>query len=183
MPPYLSSGARHTISRMLTVDSNSRAKLSEIRASPWFQQDLPAYLATPARRRHHEDSDDDTEAASPTSPTPEAPPPEGTEFVEGFGWVEYAVVEDLAKRVPDLHPEQLMAIIRSGHDRYMRVGYQLCRDHRRPEHLRARNFSPHRYIAQSSYRLRRQRQSLAGARAGHDSAGADFSPFACPLLR
>ncbi|KAJ8296763.1 Carbon catabolite-derepressing protein kinase [Rhodotorula toruloides] len=47
LPPFLSSEARSLLSRMLTVDSNKRIKLHEIRQLPWFQKDLPAYLFPP----------------------------------------------------------------------------------------------------------------------------------------
>ncbi|GAA5980519.1 hypothetical protein JCM10908_001677 [Rhodotorula pacifica] len=47
LPPFLSSEARSLLSRMLTVDSNKRIKLHEIRQLPWFQKDLPKYLFPP----------------------------------------------------------------------------------------------------------------------------------------
>lgn len=119
---------------MLTVDSNSRIKLSEIRATPWFQHDLPAYISVPARRRHHHDDDDEGgDDSEPSSPVPDVAPPEGTEFVDGFGWLERAIVEDLAKRIPDTTVDQLLNDIRTGEDRSLRIAYQLCRDNRKPE--------------------------------------------------
>ncbi|POY73879.1 putative Non-specific serine/threonine protein kinase, partial [Rhodotorula taiwanensis] len=47
LPPFLSSEARSLLSRMLTVDSNKRIKLHEIRQLAWFQKDLPKYLFPP----------------------------------------------------------------------------------------------------------------------------------------
>ncbi|GAA6000514.1 uncharacterized protein JCM10292_001550 [Rhodotorula paludigena] len=47
LPPFLSAEARSLLSRMLTVDSNKRIKLHEIRQLPWFQKDLPSYLFPP----------------------------------------------------------------------------------------------------------------------------------------
>ncbi|BGP36969.1 Protein kinase [Rhodotorula kratochvilovae] len=47
LPPFLSAEARSLLSRMLTVDSNRRIKLHEIRQLPWFQHELPAYLFPP----------------------------------------------------------------------------------------------------------------------------------------
>ncbi|GAA5992694.1 hypothetical protein JCM11641_004995 [Rhodosporidiobolus odoratus] len=47
LPPFLTPDARSLLSRMLTVDSNKRIKLHEIRQLPWFQKDLPTYLFPP----------------------------------------------------------------------------------------------------------------------------------------
>lgn len=47
LPPFLSAEARSLLSRMLTVDSNKRIKLHEIRQLPWFQKELPSYLFPP----------------------------------------------------------------------------------------------------------------------------------------
>ncbi|GAA5926949.1 hypothetical protein JCM3775_007087 [Rhodotorula graminis] len=47
LPPFLSAEARSLLSRMLTVDSNKRIKLHELRQLPWFQKDLPSYLFPP----------------------------------------------------------------------------------------------------------------------------------------
>lgn len=47
LPPFLSAEARSLLTKMLTVDSNKRIKLHEIRRLPWFQKDLPSYLFPP----------------------------------------------------------------------------------------------------------------------------------------
>ncbi|GAA5955297.1 hypothetical protein JCM3765_003274 [Sporobolomyces pararoseus] len=47
LPPFLSAEARSLLTKMLTVDSNKRIKLHEIRQLPWFQKDLPSYLFPP----------------------------------------------------------------------------------------------------------------------------------------
>jgi carbon catabolite-derepressing protein kinase len=44
MPPYLSTGAKRLIHRMLVVNPVQRISLAEIRQDPWFQQDLAPYL-------------------------------------------------------------------------------------------------------------------------------------------
>ena len=67
LPPFLSTEARHLLSRMLLVDSNKRIKLHEIRQLPWFQKDLPAYLFAPAPSPPPLDSEDaDGEPHSPS---------------------------------------------------------------------------------------------------------------------
>lgn len=45
LPAHLSPGARDLISRILQVDPLKRISIDEIRAHPWFQINLPAYLA------------------------------------------------------------------------------------------------------------------------------------------
>ncbi|ONK55597.1 uncharacterized protein A4U43_UnF1310 [Asparagus officinalis] len=47
LPSHLSPGARDLISRMLVVDPMKRATIPEIRQHPWFQVQLPRYLALP----------------------------------------------------------------------------------------------------------------------------------------
>eukprot|EP00899_Mesostigma_viride_P024849 jgi/Mesvir1/5549/Mv15580-RA.1 len=47
LPNHLSLGARNLIPRMLLVDPMKRMTIPEIRSHPWFQQNLPRYLAIP----------------------------------------------------------------------------------------------------------------------------------------
>ncbi|GAA6013598.1 hypothetical protein JCM11491_002720 [Sporobolomyces phaffii] len=56
LPPFLSAEARSLLTKMLTVDSNKRIKLHEIRQLAWFQKDLPSYLFPPT---HFSTDDDD----------------------------------------------------------------------------------------------------------------------------
>ncbi|POW03508.1 hypothetical protein PSTT_11016 [Puccinia striiformis] len=49
LPPHLSSGSRHLLSRMLVVDVNKRITIPEIRELDWFKQDLPDYLKQTSR--------------------------------------------------------------------------------------------------------------------------------------
>ncbi|KAL8782178.1 MAG: hypothetical protein Q9213_005614 [Squamulea squamosa] len=46
-PPYLSSGARHIIHKMLRVNPVQRITVQEIRQDEWFNQDLEDYLRQP----------------------------------------------------------------------------------------------------------------------------------------
>ncbi|KAJ0970893.1 hypothetical protein J5N97_018852 [Dioscorea zingiberensis] len=47
LPSHLSAGARDLIPRMLIVDPLKRMTIPEIRLHPWFQAQLPRYLAVP----------------------------------------------------------------------------------------------------------------------------------------
>lgn len=60
LPPFLSAEARSLLTKMLTVDSNKRIKLHEIRQLAWFQKDLPSYLFPPT----HFSTDDDGAGAA-----------------------------------------------------------------------------------------------------------------------
>ena len=46
-PPYLSSGAKHIIHKMLKVNPVQRMTIQEIRHDPWFNEDLEDYLKPP----------------------------------------------------------------------------------------------------------------------------------------
>ncbi|KAL7197779.1 hypothetical protein ACSBR2_020325 [Camellia fascicularis] len=48
LPNQLSHGARDLIARILTIDPINRISIPEIRQHPWFQQDLPQYIAMPS---------------------------------------------------------------------------------------------------------------------------------------
>ncbi|GAA5831496.1 hypothetical protein JCM11251_004044 [Rhodosporidiobolus azoricus] len=68
LPPFLSPESRSLLSRMLTVDSNKRIKLHEIRQLPWFQRDLPSYLFPPQLGAHFSPRpDEDVEDVKPGS--------------------------------------------------------------------------------------------------------------------
>jgi 5'-AMP-activated protein kinase, catalytic alpha subunit len=47
LPSHLSQSARELILRMLVVDPIKRITISEVRAHPWYQHKLPAYLTLP----------------------------------------------------------------------------------------------------------------------------------------
>jgi len=46
-PPFVSSGARHIIHKMLKVSPIQRITIQEIRQDPWFNEDLADYLKQP----------------------------------------------------------------------------------------------------------------------------------------
>lgn len=46
-PPFVSSGARHIIHKMLKVNAIQRITIQEIRQDPWFNEDLEEYLKQP----------------------------------------------------------------------------------------------------------------------------------------
>lgn len=47
VPQYISPGAASLIKRMLDTNPLKRISIDEIRADPWFKQDMPAYLQPP----------------------------------------------------------------------------------------------------------------------------------------
>lgn len=47
LPSHLSGPARDLIPRMLVVDPMKRITIREIREHPWFEAQLPRYLAVP----------------------------------------------------------------------------------------------------------------------------------------
>lgn len=71
LPPFLSAEARSLLSRMLTVDSNKRIKLHEIRQLPWFQKDLPKYLFPPLGGPPRVDTDEWRSVGGGTEGKPE----------------------------------------------------------------------------------------------------------------
>lgn len=53
LPSYLSDSSRDLISKMLVTDPLKRISIDEIRKHPWFLQQLPRYLASPAHVASH----------------------------------------------------------------------------------------------------------------------------------
>ena len=51
IPPHVSAGAKDLIHRMLQVDPLQRISVSDIMQHPWYQQQLPAYLALSAEQQ------------------------------------------------------------------------------------------------------------------------------------
>jgi len=129
LPPYLSPGARHLLSRMLLVDSNKRITLAEIRQLPWFQEGLPEYLSQPAR------------PSNIPGPRPSSPdlsqPGEGSSRdrleAPGLGYLDMETVKDLCERLGSISPEDAVKALQSGaeKDKKYRLAYQLCDDHRK----------------------------------------------------
>lgn len=137
LPPYLSPGARHLLSRMLLVDSNKRITVPEIRESPWFKENLPPYLAVPYQPPHAPDQNtqptnlehspaqniekDKVRAAAEIGDT------EGKEWIDGLGFIQPEAVAEVAARVSEPDEGAIMQALREG-DKKLRISYQLCAD-------------------------------------------------------
>lgn len=186
---------------MLTVDSNKRIKLHEIRQLPWFQKELAPYLFAPATTMqpslsssgdgadsgaadnvghesdlkkssfsrggdhmhlehapgseseqsqdspHHEReqySDRNAEQASRELAEADegdariggdealgAEPKRRREWVDQLGVVDQEIVDDLCGKIAGLKSDDVWAKLKEGHDRELRIAYQLCRDNKR----------------------------------------------------
>lgn len=64
LPSHLSQLSRDLVLRMLVVDPMKRATIQEVRAHPWFQHKLPAYLALPPEMIQRQDNSVDHEILS-----------------------------------------------------------------------------------------------------------------------
>lgn len=136
LPPYLSSGARHLLSRMLLVDSTKRITIPEIRDTPWFKENLPPYLAIPYQRPHEEDGSGRPGQATATQLTEidkiraaaEVGDVAGKEWIDGLGFIQPEVIADVISRVPGLDESKIMHGLRTG-DKKIRISYQLCADY------------------------------------------------------
>lgn len=123
---------------MLLVDSNKRIKLHEIRQLPWFQKDLAPYLFAPSTLGGPQHSTDESgegrdgegEGDSPERAEAEQPK-RRREWVDGLGVVDQEIVDDLCGKIPGLKSEDVWNKLKEGHDRELRIAYQLCRDNKR----------------------------------------------------
>ena len=138
LPPFLSPEARHLLSRMLTVDSNKRIKLHEIRQLPWFQKDLPSYLFAPATSvapSSEPIASDDNSRAALWSQEEEGKegslPNRRREWVAGLGVVDQEIVDDLCGKIGGLKSDDVWSSLQTGKDKELRIAYQLCRDNKR----------------------------------------------------
>lgn len=134
LPPYLSSGARQLLARMLAVDSTKRITLPEIRESAWFKEGLPPYLAIPYQRPHDENdpsrsnepSADQLAETDKARAAAEVGDVEGKEWIDGLGFIQPEAVLDCAARM-DTDQDTLLKNLR-GDDKQSRIAYQLCAD-------------------------------------------------------
>jgi carbon catabolite-derepressing protein kinase len=131
LPPFLSPGARHLLSKMLVVDSNKRISISEIRETPWFQESLPAYLAQPAHGAHDQETVDGSPsggAASEVSPRAGDEAADGREWLDAVGgWLEPEGLKELAGKMQEPE-EHLLQELREGTNKKVRIAYLLCAD-------------------------------------------------------
>ena len=72
-PPFVSSGARHIIHKMLKVNPVQRISIPDIRQDPWFNEDLEDYLKQPVEE-FIDTGVDPNKAIDPRSLAPGKPP-------------------------------------------------------------------------------------------------------------
>ncbi|KAI7954336.1 hypothetical protein MJO28_004736 [Puccinia striiformis f. sp. tritici] len=141
LPPHLSSGSRHLLSRMLVVDVNKRITIPEIRELDWFKQDLPDYLKQTSRPIT---VNLDESRKSSISETPE--PSNQTQYEQedavaidpneirapGLGIVDPRVVNDLCNLIGDrISADDIYNVLTNDLDKNIKISYQLARDYRR----------------------------------------------------
>ncbi|KAG0146663.1 hypothetical protein CROQUDRAFT_657004 [Cronartium quercuum f. sp. fusiforme G11] len=140
LPPHLSPGSRHLLSRMLVVDVNKRITISEIRKLDWFNHDLPEYLK-PASQPPNT-SPDDSRKSSLSESSDNAPSPHDLEdtrsidsneiHIPGLGILDPRVISDLCNLIGDgITPDDLYNILVNDLDKNIKISYQLARDYRR----------------------------------------------------
>ncbi|GAA95657.1 uncharacterized protein L969DRAFT_92784 [Mixia osmundae IAM 14324] len=166
LPPYLTPGARHLLSRMLLVDSTKRITLAEIRQLAWFQEDLPAYLEKPRTISENDRSrkPDESEIAQDD----DASPGEEREWVENLGWLEASVLKSLCQAIPSLTLtyDQAWNALLHGRDEKLRIAYELCRDNKK---LNAHARSRGRGHVHSTSSLERSKTTSPHAAANSDT--------------
>lgn len=141
LPPHLSSGSRHLLSRMLVVDVNKRITIPGIRELEWFNKDLPEYLKKTSRPVNL-DLDEPLLCSLPETPDPNHPPPHDEDEpvsvdpneirVPGLGIIDPRVVDDLCSLMGDrFKVKDIYQLLVNDLDKNMKMSYQLARDYRR----------------------------------------------------
>jgi len=121
---------------MLHVDPLKRANIAEIRAMPFFQENLPRYLQPlPEVEQYPMLPMDDlstllliNEGQADPRKVAEA---KGLIFVDDLGVIDPEIVEELLDRISTYTPEMVWALLQKDGDNQVKVAYQLVRDHKR----------------------------------------------------
>ncbi|CAH7671030.1 CAMK/CAMKL/AMPK protein kinase [Phakopsora pachyrhizi] len=140
LPPHLSTGSRHLLSRMLVVDVNKRITIPEIRKLEWFNQDLPDYIKQPSSQVPNLDGP--RRGSNPEQPEPslsiqqesdEAQPIEQNGlYAPDLGLLDPRVINDLVNLIGDrITGDDLCNILVNDLDKNIKISYQLARDYRR----------------------------------------------------
>ncbi|SPO37300.1 related to SNF1 - carbon catabolite derepressing ser/thr protein kinase [Pseudozyma flocculosa] len=150
LPSFLSQEARHLLSQMLVVDPVKRITISEIRAHPWFNVDLPAYLRplppTPAVESVGFDfgasppaagdessttlSGSSSADASSASSSRSGLHPGGHASCD-LDTIDPEIVDELAGKMVGFDRDDVLHHLREKGDNQVKVAYQLVRDHHR----------------------------------------------------
>ncbi|PLW20244.1 hypothetical protein PCANC_00578 [Puccinia coronata f. sp. avenae] len=141
LPPHLSSGSRHLLSRMLVVDVNKRITIPEIRELDWFKLDLPEYLKQ-ASRPVPVNLDESRKSSLSDAPDPshqaqheqdDSGPIDSNEIrAPGLGILDPRVINDLCNLIGDrITAEDIYNVLVNDLDKNIKISYQLARDYRR----------------------------------------------------
>ncbi|MBW0512673.1 hypothetical protein O181_052388 [Austropuccinia psidii MF-1] len=141
LPPHLSTGSRHLLSRMLVVDVNKRITIPEIRQLEWFTQDLPDYLKQPSRpiNTNLEEArsigiSDSSESISQLHHDLEDTIPIDSNEIRapGLGVLDPRVINDLCNLIGEvITADDIYDILINDLDKNIKISYQLARDYRR----------------------------------------------------
>ncbi|WAR57804.1 hypothetical protein PtB15_5B34 [Puccinia triticina] len=141
LPPHLSSGSRHLLSRMLVVDVNKRITIPEIRELDWFKQDLPEYLKQTARpiivnldesRKSSISDTPDPSHQAQHEPEDTSPIDSNEIRAPGLGILDPRVINDLCNLIGDrITADDIYNALMNDLDKNIKISYQLARDYRR----------------------------------------------------
>lgn len=143
LPPHLSSGSRHLLSRMLVVDVNKRITIPEIRQLEWFNHQLPDYLKqihrpTKPNLDESRKSSASSEVADPShqvhydQPEDSIPIDSNQIQVPGLGLLDPRAINDLCNIIGDrITSDDIYNILINDLDKNIKISYQLARDYRR----------------------------------------------------
>lgn len=135
-PTHISDDARHLLKRMLCVDPVKRAHISEIRNTPFFQQDLPRYLEPLSEIDTYPTLPMDDMATLLLINEGQADPKKvaaakGMIFSEDLGIIDPKIVAELLERISTYTEAMVWAAMQETGDNQVKVAYQLVRDHKR----------------------------------------------------
>jgi len=141
LPPHLSSGSRHLLSRMLVVDVNKRITIPEIRELDWFKLDLPEYLKQTSRpiaanldeSRKSSISDTPDPSQQTQHDQEDSIPVDSNEIrAPGLGLLDPRVINDLCNLIGDrITADDIYNVLVNDLDKNIKISYQLARDYRR----------------------------------------------------
>jgi len=136
IPSNLSDDAKHLIKRMLTVDPLKRASIAEIRASPFFQVNLPQYLQPLPEVESYPvlPMDDLTTLLmineGQTDPKKVAAA-KGLIFTEDLGIIDPEIVAELVGKISSYSERSVWEALQKPEENQTKIAYQLVRDHKR----------------------------------------------------
>lgn len=130
---------------MLVVDPVKRATIQEIRANPWFQENLPHYLQplapTPSLERPSVPVSELTGLLAGQGKTSEngnldesqqkIAEARGLVYTQDLGIIDPEIVDELCEKMAGFDRYQVWDAMKKEGDNQIKVAYQLVRDHKR----------------------------------------------------